>query len=97
MMKRFSAILAAGLVTLACLGCNDPNTMETTLQALERGKAQGQLILTSDGRVSVDQRISFGLGAGKAALSFSGNIDFNDPVNRPEAKEVEVADTKAGE
>ena len=82
--SRFGKVLAvAAFAAALCLGCNDPNRMETTLRALERGKAEGQLVLTSDGRVSIDQQISFGFGASRSSLSFSGKINFNDKLNRP--------------
>ena len=84
-MTRY--LLAATLACLAFTGCANENQMETTLKALERGKATGQLILTSDGRVSVDQQISFGIGASRSSLSFSGKIDFSGKLNRPEAKD----------
>ena len=89
MAIRLREIVTAGLwATLAAIvcftafGCNDPNQMEMTLQALERGQAQGQLTLTSDGRVSVSQAIDFGFGAGGSALAFSGTIDFKSPLGR---------------
>ena len=82
-MTRY--LLAATMACLAFTGCANENQMETTLKALERGKATGQLILTSDGRVSVDQQISFGFGASRSSLSFSGNIDFSGKLNRSEA------------
>lgn len=75
-----SIITTAVLIAALCSGCNDPNAMETTLQALERGKAQGQLIFTTDGRVSVSQSVGFGIGAGESTLSFSGKIDFSEPA-----------------
>lgn len=77
-------LLTAVLACLAFAGCADENQMETTLRALERGKARGQLILTSDGRVSIDQQVSFGFGARGATLAFSGDIDFSDKLNRSE-------------
>ncbi|MCH8854550.1 MAG: hypothetical protein IID41_18135 [Planctomycetes bacterium] len=83
MRYLLTAALACLAFTGASAGCANENQMETTLQALERGKAQGQLILTSDGRVSVDQQVSFGFGARGATLAFSGKIDFSDKLNRP--------------
>lgn len=90
MAIRFREIVTAGLwATLAAIvcftasGCNDPNQMEMTLLALERGQAVGQLTLTTDGRVSVSQEINFGVGAGGSVLAFAGTIDFKSPLDRP--------------
>lgn len=82
-----TAIVACLAFACASAGCADENQMETTLRALERGKARGQLILTSDGRVSIDQQVSFGFGARGATLAFSGKIDFSNKLNRPEGKD----------
>ena len=87
MALRLKEVTEAGLwlflaaaMAFTLFGCNDPNSMEMTLQALERGKARGQLVLTTDGRVSVNQEINFGIGAAGSRLGFSGNIDFSDKL-----------------
>lgn len=88
MYSRIGTMLGAGMIALTlCFGCADPNKIETTLQALERGKATGQLILSTDGRISASQQVSLGIGAAGSSLVFSGKIDFSEPLNRPVGSE----------
>ena len=91
MYSRIGTALAFFLVlslTTVC-GCTNKESMEMTLQALERGKAEGQLTLASDERLSISESVTFGVGAGKSSLAFSGRIDFSDKLNRQKAKENE--------
>ena len=75
-MKR----LTLALVSLAALaGCQNAQTTSITLDALERGNARGELMLTTGGAVSAGMRQTFFLGADESALSFHGSVDFSRP------------------
>ena len=75
-MKLF--LLIASLVSLMLLGvgCSDPVKQANTLEMLQQGKAKGNLVLTTDGRVSVGQSTTFWLGGDGTAVSFTGEIDY---------------------
>ena len=84
---RILICMCAALLCAGCEGTNDNDRLAQTLLVLERGKASGQIILTLDGRASVHQSVEFGIGAQNGSLSFSGRVNFSDPLlrDKPEA------------
>lgn len=70
-----------GLVVVgACLmsGCRSTDQTAAVMQTLQQGKAEGHLVLTTPGAVSVGERTEFFIGAMGTSLSFDGEIDFSD-------------------
>lgn len=69
---------AAVCVLVASMGCSSQQKTEDVLLILQEGKAQGHLVITTDGRLSVGQTTAFFAGANAASVSFDGDIDFGD-------------------
>lgn len=76
-----------GLLTVAfpflgpCLmGCDSAPTINETLILLKEGKFQGDLTITSDGRVSFGVSTHTGIGAEKSAIAAHGTVNFGDQV-----------------
>jgi len=72
--------LSQGIICLSACnqpkGQNDRSELGAYLEFLERGKAGGELSVTTDGSAQVYAQQSFGLGPGNSTLSFNGRIDF---------------------
>lgn len=75
-----TAIVAALLPVFGtCLvGCENANTVNDTLLILQQGKFAGEIVVTSDGRVSGAQTLSFSIGAQGTAITASGRVNFGD-------------------
>jgi len=77
------AMIAALSQSIVCLsackhpeGANVQREIGAYLEFLERGKAGGELSLTTDGSAQVYAQQSFGIGPANSTLSFNGRIDF---------------------
>lgn len=76
-------VIAAIMVLLALPGCgNGKLSVQDALTVLERGRADGHLVLTSVGSpLGMGQKTVFWLGP-EMTLSFDGDIDFATPLER---------------
>lgn len=70
--------LISVVLCVLCLGCSSLEKTHGIMAALERGKAKGHLVLTTDGSVHLGYDQSVYAGLRKTTLSFNGDIDFSD-------------------
>lgn len=65
------------LVLISVVGCKTAKQNDITLNFLQKGKARGNLIVTTDaaGEFAIENR--FRLGAAGTRIAFDGAIDFN--------------------
>lgn len=61
-------------------GCQDVTQQQNVLQFLQEAKAEGHLVLTSDGTLKAGMRQEFFAGADGTTIAFDGGIDFADRV-----------------
>lgn len=61
-------------------GCQDMAQQQNVLQFLQESKAEGHLVLTSNGALKFGARQEFFAGADGTTISFDGSIDFADRV-----------------
>ena len=67
-----------GLLFGANVGCQDVQQQQNVMQFLQEAKAEGHLVMTSDGALKAGMRQEFFAGADGTTISFDGSIDFAD-------------------
>lgn len=76
--RAMGKAVGAAIAALAVTGCKSPDQTAAVLTTLERGRARGQLTVTTDGRLGLGQATTFWAGASGSTVAFSGDIDFSE-------------------
>ena len=76
------ALLALATL-LAFAGCKNPETVPEVMRILREAKFQGDITVTTGGKLSAGARTTFFAGPDDSALAAHGTVNFNDPVVRP--------------
>ena len=92
-MKTLIACAFLLSVPLSCLtGCSQERDPNDTLRLLQQGKAEGHLVLSTDGRIGVGATQEFFLGPIHSGLAFDGSVDFADRVRNVDPPTTQPAE-----
>ena len=62
----------------ACLiGCKTPDQTASVLEALERGQAEGHLVIVTDGQLKAELIQGVRFGAAGTVMSFDGSVNWS--------------------